>query len=140
MITEAQYFGKFLDHPDATPERKAAAASLLASCKQLENFALQDGVVFPINPFTKSGVSGSLYGGFRPQDCKIGAAKSSHKEAKAVDLYDPLGHIDAWCMANIERGGRLEQCGIYLEHPSKTNGWSHWSIKAPGSKNRVFFP
>ena len=140
MVTIEAYFGKFLDHPDVTQTHKAAAGCLLAACAQLEAFAKQDGVGFPTNPFTKSGVSGSLYGGFRPQDCKIGAAKSSHKDAKAIDLYDPLGHIDQWCFANSERGGRLEQCGIYLEHPSKTHGWSHWTIKPPGSKNRVFFP
>lgn len=140
MITLEQYFGKFIGHPDVTATHKAAAGILLAACNQLANFAKQDGVVFQINPFTKSVVSGSLYGGFRPQDCKIGAPKSSHKTAQAVDLYDPLGAVDAWCMAHIEKGGRLEQCGIYLEHPSKTNGWSHWTTRRPGSGNRVFLP
>jgi len=140
MITLEDYFGKFLHHPDVTETHKASAASLLAACAQLESYAIQDGVEFPINLFTKTGVSGSLYGGFRPKDCKIGAPNSSHKEAKAVDLYDPLGKIDQWCFAHSEKGGKLEQCGIYLEHPSKTNGWSHWTIRAPVSKNRVFLP
>ena len=92
---------------------------------------------YKINPKTKSQISGETLGGFRPQSSKVGAPKSSHKEGLAVDLYDPDGAIDSWCMVNFEK---MAECGIYIEHPSKTIGWSHWTIKRPGSGNRVFFP
>ena len=137
MITLAEYFDPWISHPDATPPRKANAVKLLAACAKLEALATADGVKFPINPATKSGVSGQTFGGFRPQCCTQGAAKSSHKDALAVDRYDPIGEIDAWCLRNLDI---LELCGIYIEHPSATPHWSHWTIRAPGSGRRVFFP
>ena len=140
MITLAQYFGEFHDHPDATKEREGNAETLLMACDNLEEMAIADGVAFPDNHETSSGISGVRYGGFRPQDCNIGAKHSSHKEGLAVDRYDPYGTIDAWCMMNSGKGGKLEQCGIYIEHPDYTKGWSHWTIKAPPSCHRVFIP
>jgi hypothetical protein len=140
MITLSQYFGAYHDHPDATPERKANAEKLLLACANLEGIAKSDGVKFPDNPITKSGVSGEGNGGFRPQFCKTGAAHSSHKEGLAVDRYDYTGEIDKWCMLNSGDGGKLEQCGIYIEHPSKTEHWSHWTIHPPASGHRVYYP
>lgn len=113
---------------------------MLHACAALEYFAERDGVEFPDNPKTLTGVSGETLGGFRPQNCDQGAAHSSHKEGFAVDRYDPEGLIDKWCMANSEVGGLLESCGIYIEHPDATHGWSHWTIRRPGSGNRVFRP
>lgn len=140
MITFDQYFGPWISHKDATEERKVNAVRLLSCCKSLEAMALADGVQFPDNPATGSGVSGQTYGGFRPQDCPQGAPHSSHKEGLAVDRYDPHGDIDKWCMLNAGIGGKLEQCGIYIEHPDATPHWSHWTVRAPGSGNRVFHP
>ena len=137
MISLADYFGPWMDHADATPARKANAGKLLDACAKLEALAVADGVKFPVNPATKSGVSGQTYGGFRPQCCTQGAANSSHKEGLAVDRYDPTDAIDAWCMANLKR---LESCGIYIEHPSATKTWSHWTIRAPKSGRRAFYP
>ena len=137
MITLQEYFGHWWDHNDATEERKANAERLLGLCEKLELMALADGVEFPINPTTGSGVSGSTYGGFRPQSCPIGAPSSSHKEGLAVDRYDPSGQIDEWCMAHQDD---LKECGIYIEHPKYTVGWSHWTIRPPKSGNRVFIP
>jgi len=139
MITLVQYFGKFFNHTDATSTRKVSAQALLDACNRLEALALEDGVEFPNSPKTGTGVSGEHdgYGGFRPQDCPQGAAHSSHKEGMAVDRYDPHGKIDAWCMANFEK---LSRVGIYIEHPSATEGWSHWTIRAPKSGSRAFFP
>jgi len=137
MITLEQYFGRWINHPDATPERKANAAHLLSCVSNLEQFAVLDGVVFPENPCTECGVSGNTFGGFRPQGCPQGAPHSSHKEGMAVDRYDPKGAIDAWCMANIDK---LEACGIYIEHPDSTKGWSHWTTRAPKSGHWVFLP
>lgn len=140
MITVEEYFGPWKDHPDATEERRQNAILLLHACSALEYFARRDGIEFPDNPHTGSGVSGKTYGGFRPQDCPQGAPQSSHKEGLAVDRYDPEDLIDKWCMAHSEAGGLLESCGIYIEHPSATPGWSHWSTRRPKSGKRVFYP
>ena len=137
MITLAQYVGPHAGSPDWTPERRGNAEQLLAACVGLEADATAAGVKFPNNPATGNGVSGQTLGGFRPQNATQGAPKSSHKQGLAVDRYDPKGEIDAWCMANQDR---LAAHGIYIEHPSATKGWSHWTIKAPGSGNRVFYP
>lgn len=137
MITMEQYVGVHGNSPDWTAERQLNAANLLVACAKLEELAKADGVEFPDNPKTGSGISGSAYGGFRPKVCQVGAGKSSHKEGLAVDRYDPHELIDKWCVANLDK---LEECGIYLEHPSKTGGWSHWTIRAPNSGRRVFIP
>jgi hypothetical protein len=96
-----------------------------------------DGVVFPTNPATKTQVAGETYGGFRPQDCPQGAPHSAHKEGLAVDRYDPSGAIDSWLLKNQYA---LGSCGVYIEHPSTTKGWSHWSIRPPASGHHVFYP
>lgn len=140
MITFEQYFSKWENHPDASDERKASAVRLLFACASLERLAILDGVEFPDNPATDSGVSGATYGGFRPKDCPQGSEHSSHKEGLGVDRYDPSDDIDKWCMMNSEPGGKLEQCGIFIEHPKKTKGWSHWTVRPPGSGKRVFWP
>lgn len=137
MITIADYFGCWLCHPDVTETVMENAKKLLDACSQLEAMARYDNVDFPINSETNSQVSGDHYGGFRPQDCPIGAPKSAHKQGLAVDIYDPQGEIDSWCLENI---GNLEMCGIYIESPTATHGWSHWSTRAPASGRHVFLP
>lgn len=137
MITLTQYAGSHASSADWTDTRQANAAQLLVACSRLEGLARGDGVHFPDNPVTGNGISGSIFGGFRPQDCPQGALQSSHKEGLAVDRYDPDGKIDEWCMSNLDR---LESCGIYIEHPAATVHWSHWTTKAPKSGRRVFYP
>lgn len=137
MITYEQYIGPWAKSPDLTAERKANAVRLLYAVEDLETEMAKDGVIFPFNPKTKSQVSGETYGGFRPQDCPIGATHSSHKEGLAVDRYDPDNKIDDWCMAHQDR---LAAHGIYIEHPDTTPLWSHWTIKPPGSGHTVFYP
>ena len=140
MITLDHYFGPWKDHKDATEERRQNAILLLHACAALQYFAERDGVEFLDNPHTGNNVSGKTYGGFRPQDCPQGAPSSSHKQGQGVDRYDPEGLIDAWCMNNSEVGGLLETCGIYIENPAATPGWSHWTTRRPRSGNRVFRP
>lgn len=144
MITLQQYFGKWATCPDATPERVSNAQRMLACVENLELLAIADGVVFPDHERSGDGlhvyddnVSGQYMGGFRPQTCTQGAPHSSHKEGLAVDRYDPHGEIDTWCMKNFDK---LEQCGIYIEHPDSTPGWSHWTIREPASGHRAFYP
>jgi len=137
MITLNQYVGVWREHPDWTPTMEQNATKFLASCCALEVEMAKSGVAFPDNPKTKSGISGEVYGGFRPKDCPIGSSKSSHKQARGVDRYDPYGNIDEWCMQHLDR---LAVYGIYIEHPSATIGWSHWTDRAPPSGNRAFYP
>lgn len=137
MITLDQYVGPHAGSKDWTPARKLNAEHLLACSAALEDEMRADGVEFPDNPHTKSGVSGKTFGGFRPQDCPQGASNSSHKTGEGLDRYDPVGRIDAWCMAHQDR---LAAHGIYIEHPDATPGWSHWTTRAPKSGNRVFRP
>lgn len=135
ILTIDEYFGKW--HKFGNSEINENAANLVDAVNRLADYAIADGVEFKINPSTDSVVSGSEYGGFRPQSCTIGAKYSSHKLGLAVDLYDPSNDIDEWCMENQDK---LQECGIYIEHPSATNHWSHWTIKSPKSGRRVFYP
>lgn len=138
MITLDEYVGPWAESPDWTPHRKANATTrLLPATWALEKIMREAGIVFRNNPKTGSGISGKTLGGFRPNDCAVGAVRSWHKEGMAVDRYDPAGEIDAWCMNHLDA---LERCGIWLEHPSKTVGWSHWQCTPPRSGNRVFLP
>lgn len=79
--------------------------------------------------------------GFRPPEINAktpGAAlHSKHMTCQAVDLADPDGLLDDWCMDNLDK---LELCELWLEHPSATKGWTHWQIVPPRSGKRVFYP
>ena len=64
-----------------------------------------------------------------------GSLTSKHMICHAIDLNDDDGSLDAWCMANLDK---LEECGLWLEHPSATPRWCHlddWPRKV-----RVFKP
>jgi len=137
MITLDQYVGPHSKSPSWTKAMKADAFKFLTICAGLYTEMVAAGVVFPINPKTGTCVSGSTFGGFRPPECPQGSPKSSHKEGTGVDWYDPSGVIDDWCISHI---ARLAHHGIYIEHPSKTQGWSHWTTRRPGSGNRAFYP
>lgn len=78
--------------------------------------------------------------GYRPPEvnAKVGGAKkSNHMLCKACDLADLDGSLDKWCMENQEK---LAEIGLWLEHPSKTQGWCHVQTVPPKSGNRVFYP
>jgi hypothetical protein len=142
MFSLDEYVGDYAEHPDWTPEREGNAVKLMVACSSLEKDLIALGVKFQINPKTRTQISGEGHGGFRTQDCPIGAKHSNHKEGKAVDRYDPDGKIDVWIMGHQEL---LVKHGIYIEHPNYTNGWSHWGIKltpddAPKSGAHVYIP
>jgi len=141
MISISDYFGKYgKSHKDVTPPRYAAAQILLLKVNKLMQIAIDDGVEFPINPKTKSQVAGETNGGFRPQDCTIGAPLSAHKICQAVDLYDPKGEIDDWLTSSPVAREAIKELDMYFEDKSATVGWSHWSTKAPKSGRRFFLP
>lgn len=131
-----EYFGPWLSHQDATPERVAHAGKLITAVNALMELAEAD-VAFPVNPATRSQVSGRTYGGFRPQECTIGAPHSNHKEGLAVDIFDPTGAIDEWCADNQLA---LEECGLWMERQDYTEGWAHFQCVPPRSGSRYFIP
>lgn len=137
MITVAEYVGLWSLSEDWTKERQANAFKLLLAVTALMNEMQSDWIVFRTNLSTHTQVSGETFGGFRPQSCPIGSPHSAHKEGLAVDIYDPDGKIDVWCMTHQDR---LKFHGIYIEHPDSTPGWSHWTIRAPRSGHTVFYP
>src|SRR5579885_952775 len=96
MISTSDYFGA-KPHSDAERE---LAEDLLARVNALLVEAEDAGAKPHICPNTGTEISGSLHGagdgGFRLPDSTTGSARSSHKEARAVDVYDPSGAIDAW--------------------------------------------
>ena len=129
------YFGPHADSPDATPERRDNAVMLLDLVNPLLQSAEHNGIDLDMNPKTQSLVSGTQYGGFRPQNCPEGAPHSSHKEGMAVDVYDPHGDLDRWLSDLI-----LERASLYREHPADTDGWTHLTTRAPASGKRTFHP
>ena len=128
MITIKQYFGA---------QNGAPAAHLKNAGELLRrvNALLEQAPHAPINPVTGSQVSGEKWGGYRTQDCPIGAPKSAHKTGEAVDLYDPQGSLDAWLTDE-----RLESAQLYREAPAATHGWCHLTTRAPASGHRTFNP
>ncbi len=109
-----------------TPElEKNLSSLLLAVCQLLKRSKL---------PFY--GISS----GYRPASINksVGGAKaSSHMSCQALDLRDPNGAIDAWCLANEKV---LVELGLYLEHPDHTPGWCHLQTRPTKSGKHVFIP
>lgn len=144
MITVQEYFG---GKPHGA-EHLAAAEDLLARVNALVSEAEAAGSCSPtVCPNTGTEISGSKGGsgdgGFRLPGSKTGAATSSHKEARAVDVYDPQGKLDGWLDRFEGEGGansKLEEHGLYREAPIATPGWCHLSTRAPRSGRRTFFP
>jgi len=135
MISLDQYFGIYASHPDASPGMWAAAETMLDKVNSLLEQAEKEGIAIETNPNTNSQVGGETNGGFRPQDCPIGAPASSHKHARAVDVYDPHNALDGWITDEL-----LTDFGLYREAPNATLHWCHLSDKAPGSGRRTFNP
>lgn len=144
ILTFEDVAGKYIAHPDLDAECEQNIRNILLP--RVNGLALvmeDDGVEFPIDIDTGSGISGSPLdqgggnGGWRPPDCPVGAPKSAHKWGLALDRFDPWGRIDAWCLKHLEI---LKSFGIHIEHPDKTIGWSHWQAIAPRSGRIVFWP
>jgi hypothetical protein len=137
MISLTDYIGGHEASPDWTSDRQAAAEVMLEKVNPLLEEAEANGVELEMNPKTKDLIGGQFhgYGGFRPQDCPQGAPHSSHKEGRAVDVYDPHGDLDRWITDLM-----LEKHGLYREHPADTPTWCHLSDRAPPSEKRTFHP
>jgi hypothetical protein len=79
--------------------------------------------------------------GWRPPAVNAGtpgaAPFSRHMTGEAIDLWDPEGDLDEWCLANLNI---LTTLGLWMEHPASTKGWCHVQTVPPKSRNRVFYP
>lgn len=140
MITLDQYFSRHLTDGLMTPDMRRNASVLLAAVNALlHEAAVQGAYDFPVNPFTGTNISGSKGGsgdgGFRAADSTTGAAKSQHKQANAVDVYDPVQKLDNWL-----KDATLTLFGLYREHPSATPTWCHLQRIGPPSGRRTFYP
>ena len=143
-ITVEQYFGRYIDHPDATPERKANAVKMLAKVNAVRELARADGVEMPDHQHTGSaiagrpdGVGGQGNGGFRPQSCAVGEPHSTHKEGHGVDSFDPLRAFASWCSRNTNE---LRRRGLYAENFRWTPTWVHLQDVSPKSGKTVYIP
>ena len=137
MITINQYFGVWSSSQDVTGKVKQNAVELVARVNALLADIAIAGIESPINQKTKSQISGEVYGGFRPQDCPIGASSSSHKTGEGVDVFDPLGKIDA----HIDRCPELlVKHNLYREHAKDTSTWCHLQTRKTKSGKRTFLP
>ncbi len=137
MIRLDEYFAGHTGHSEISESIKQNATELLESVNQLMLEAQEDGVGFTINPKTKSYISGSGNGGFRPSNSSVGASKSKHKEGKAVDIYDPDREFASWILAHK---GKLAEAGLYAEDFRWTRSWCHLQNVPPGSGQLVFRP
>lgn len=118
---------------ELTPAIRRNAEDLLQRVNRL--LALMTTVDFERHPRTGSLVTS----GWRPAAVNAatpGAApRSLHMSGQAVDLYDPDGDLDDWCMAHQHLLARLD-IDLYLEHPSQTKGWCHLQSAPPKSQAR----
>ena len=140
MISLHDYIGPWDE--SATGEILHNSKDLLERVNVLLQIALEDGVPLHTNPKTGTYISGTTQGGLRPSHTMVGAGRSSHKEGRGVDVFDYGRHLAKWCLKRLDV---LEQCGLYMEHPSTTitpdgSGWCHLSTRPPGSGVRVFYP
>ena len=136
-ITAAQYFGQYAEHPDATAQVRYHATGLLDVVNDLLEVAAADGCELPENQNTSSRISGNGNGGFRPQDSKVGADNSKHKQGRGIDIYDPQRQFASWCLAHPEE---LEKRGLHMEDPRWTPTWVHLQDVPPGSRKLVYRP
>jgi hypothetical protein len=136
MITKSQYFGT-KSYP---PMHGENADKLLSAVNALLHDVAELGAYsYWIDADTNSQISGSKGGagdgGYRSPDSVTGAPKSSHREARGVDVFDPDGKLDAAITRKL-----LIKYNLYREHPDSTIGWCHLTDRAPGSGCRTFLP
>lgn len=67
-----------------------------------------------------------------------GAAKrSKHMTGQAGDVSDDES-LDTWCTTNDGKAA-LIVCGLWMEHPSNTPGWTHFQTVPPKSGSLIFY-
>lgn len=136
MITVNQFFG---DKPHSE-EHMTNAIALIGRVNSLLDEARGAGAYADaLDPDTGTNISGSKGGlgdgGFRLQNSPTGATNSPHKDAKAIDIFDPDGSLDTYLTDAI-----LSRHGLYREDPKFTINWCHLQTKSPRSGRRTFIP
>lgn len=135
MITQEDYFKAYAGHPEITDEIRINAAELLTAVNELLEACILLGWTPKVNPATGTLISGQQNGGWRPQECPIGAPNSSHKQGKGVDVADADNTLDGLITDDL-----LAAHGLYREHPDDTPKWCHLTTRAPKSGRRTFKP
>lgn len=129
-----QIFGLYISY--AEPWHITNATDLVSRVNKLLSLY----VAATGNPVETSAATGCVLSGpnagFRPKTSKVGAANSSHKEGRAVDLADRTRKLKDWLMLPTHKS--MELCGLYMEHPVDTPTWCHLTTRKPPSGNRVF--
>jgi hypothetical protein len=138
-ITSEHYFAGYMkpgqEHKGITNEHRVNAEVLLVKVNaMLDELATVYRCSLDVNPKTGTLISGTRNGGWRPKDCPEGSDRSSHKEGRGVDIYDPDGDLDSTITDAM-----LKKHGLYREHPSQTKSWLHLTDRAPGSGKRTFY-
>jgi len=132
VILLKEYFQK-----PHTMAQEDAAQDLLARVEALRKDADAAGIARHIDPDTGCDISGSTGGdgdgGFRTPASTTGAKGSAHRDATAVDVYDPDDRLDAWITDAV-----LLKHGLYREATTATAGWCHLQTRATTS--RTFQP
>ncbi len=140
-LTVGDVLGPYADHADATDTVCENLIELVRRANLVLDAMVADGCTPLRNPRNKTFVSGSANGGFRPQDCPMGAPRSKHKLGLAVDLVDPYRELAKWAVNNL---GTLAEIGLWIEDPRWTPTWLHLQCVAPGNPpvetRRVFIP
>lgn len=135
MITLDDYFKAHGGPNRFSREIVENAVDLLAKVNKLLEDALRSYKVdLETNPVTGTLISGRIDGGIRLPSSATGTSRSSHKEGRGIDVYDPDGDIDEWVTDEI-----LAKHGIYREHPSQTKTWCHLTTRPPKSGKRTFY-
>lgn len=128
MITRDDYFaGRDIKYPqDWTVEVETQAQETVRRANSL---------------LTAFGEERTVNSGWRPPAINAstpGAALfSRHMTGQAIDIADPEGDLDEWCLKHQDV---LAHIGLWQEHPASTKGWCHVQIVPPKSGNRVFYP
>lgn len=139
MITLDDYFAGYPGNPEITDAFRDNASLLLQRVNSLLDWAETQGWQAQLHQHTGSQIgneiSGNRDGGWRPQSCPVGAPQSAHKQARAVDVYDPDNSLDGLITDDV-----LEDFGLYREAPESTVHWCHLTDRAPGSGHRTFNP
>lgn len=139
MITLQDYYlGRDITHGHLLgSDLRANAARTVEAANALLARAKAAGVTLERN-----GRGHMVNSGWRPPDINSstpGAAlRSLHMQCLAIDIADPDGDLDEWCLANADTA--LRDLALWLEHPAATKGWCHVQLQPPRSGRRIFYP
>lgn len=132
-VSIEDYFGRVSHIEKPSQEVANNALELLAKVNIVLAQAASDGIDCAREPRVNSGWRPASYNATVPN----AAPRSKHITGQAVDISDPEGALDEWCVQNLEV---IAEVGLWLEHPLATKGWTHLQSVAPRSGNRVFYP